>query len=45
MNVVVGPTKTTGEIVNVPMAIGRQLVAKGTRMTQEFTLFFKEINR
>jgi hypothetical protein len=37
--------KTTGEIVIVPIAIGRQLVAKGTRMTQQFAAFLKEINR
>ena len=37
--------KTNGEIVIVPIAIGRQLVAKGTRMTQEFAAFLKEINR
>jgi hypothetical protein len=37
--------KTNGEIVIVPIAIGRQLVAKGTRMTHEFADFLKEINR
>lgn len=37
--------KTTGEIVIVPIAFGRQLVAKGTRMTQEFAAFLKEITR
>jgi hypothetical protein len=37
--------KTNGEIVIVPIAIGRQLVDRGTRMTQEFASFLKEINR
>lgn len=37
--------KSTGEIVIVPIAIWRQLVARGTRMTQEFASFLKEINR
>ena len=33
--------KTTGEIIKRDWA----LVAKGTRMTQEFAAFLKEINR
>ena len=33
--------KTTGEIVIVPIAIGSQLVAEGTGMTQEFAAFLK----
>jgi hypothetical protein len=33
--------KTTGEIIKRDW----QLVAKGTRMTQEFAAFLKEINR
>ncbi len=37
--------KTNGEIIIVPIEIWRQLVAKGTRMTQEFAAFLKEINR
>ncbi|NRT13659.1 transposase [Flavobacterium sp. 14A] len=33
--------KINSEIVKVSIAIGRQLIAKGTRMTQEFTAFLK----
>jgi hypothetical protein len=35
----------TGQVILVPIAIGGNLVADGTRVTQEFASFLKEINR
>jgi len=37
--------KTLEKSSFVPIAIGRNLVADGTRVTQEFASFLKEINR
>jgi hypothetical protein len=37
--------EVTAQIVLIPITIGRHLVAGGTRVTQEFAPFLKEISR
>jgi hypothetical protein len=36
--------EVTAQIVLIPISIGRHLVADGTRVTQEFAPFLKEIS-